>query len=73
MGILKKFVGPVSKYDDTIPYTYIAKVKILDRDDDLVNHYFADTICGVIEYLAANNMPSPCISSCLNNRTLRLS
>ena len=57
MGIIKKnYWFTVSKYDSSIPYTYIAKVKIFDRDDDLVNHYFADTICGVIEYLAANNI-----------------
>lgn len=56
MGIIKKFTGPSSKYDKSIPYTYIAKVKILDRDDDLVNHYFSDTICGLIEYLSENNI-----------------
>ena len=56
MGIIKKFVGPVSKYNDTIPYTYIAKVKMFDRDDDLVNHYFSDTICGLIECLTAKNI-----------------
>jgi hypothetical protein len=56
MGILKKFIGPSSKYDKKIPYTYIAKVKILEREDDLVNHYFSDTICGLIEYLSENNI-----------------
>jgi len=56
MGIIKKFVGPASKYDDSIPYTYIAKVKVMDRIDDLVNHYFADTICGLVEYLSQNNI-----------------
>ncbi len=56
MGILKKFVGPISKYDDSIPYTYIAKVRIIERDDSLVNHYFSDTICGLIEYLNSHNI-----------------
>jgi len=56
MEIIKKFIGPSSKYDDSIPYTYIAKVKILDRYDNLVKHYFADAICGLIEYLSNNNI-----------------
>jgi hypothetical protein len=56
MGIIKKFVGPVSKYNDTIPYTYIAKVKVFEREDDLVNHYFSDTICGLIECLIEKNI-----------------
>ena len=56
MGIIKKFIGPTSKYDDSIPYTYIAKVRILDRDDNIVNHYFSDTICGLVEYLSNNNI-----------------
>jgi len=57
MGIINKIIGPISKYDDSIPYTYIAKVKILERDDNLVNHYFSDTICGLVEYLSSNNIP----------------
>jgi len=56
MGIIKKFIGPSSKYDDSIPYTYIAKVRIIERDDNLVNHYFSDTICGLIECLSSNNI-----------------
>lgn len=56
MGIIKKFIGPSSKYDGSIPYTYIAKVRILDREDNIVNHYFSDTICGLIEYLDKNNI-----------------
>lgn len=56
MGIIRKFIGPKSKYDKTIPYTYSAKVKLLEIDEDLVHHYFADTICGLIEYLDENNI-----------------
>lgn len=56
MGIIRKFIGPKSKYDKTIPYTYSAKVKIIEGDENLVNHYFADTICGLIEYLDENNI-----------------
>ena len=51
MGMLEKVIGPLSKYDPSLPYTYMAKVRVLESDETLVNHYFADTICGLIEYL----------------------
>ena len=51
MGIVRKIIGPKSKYDKTIPYTYMAKVPIIEGDDDLAQYYFADTICGLVEYL----------------------
>ena len=51
MGIIRKVLGPKSKYNSTLPYTYIAKVAVIEGDDNLFNHYFADTICGLIEYL----------------------
>ncbi len=51
MGIIRKFLGPKSKYDNDLPYTYLAKAKILEDNDDLYSHYFADTICGLVEYL----------------------
>ena len=56
MSILNKVIGPLSKYDDTLPYTYMAKVKILEGDDELANYYFADTICGLVEHLDKNNI-----------------
>jgi hypothetical protein len=51
MGVLKKVFGPKSKYDRSLPYTYYAKVPAIDGDDDVFIHYFADTVCGLIEYL----------------------
>ncbi len=51
MGMVRKILGPKSKYDKTIPYTYMARVPIIAGDDDLANYYFADTICGLVEYL----------------------
>ncbi len=51
MSVIRKFLGPKSKYDKTIPYTYMARVPVLEGDKDLYNFYFADTICGLIEYL----------------------
>jgi hypothetical protein len=74
MGIIKNFIGPSSKYNKSIPYTYIAKVKILDRDDDLVNHYFSDTICGLIEYLNENNiLPEDVeLTGCYKNKEIAI-
>ena len=51
MGMVRKILGPKSKYDKTIPYTYMAKVPLIEGDDDLAQYYFADTICGLVEYL----------------------
>ena len=51
MGMVRKILGPKSKYDKTIPYTYMAKVPVIEGDDDLAQYYFADTICGLVEYL----------------------
>lgn len=51
MSIIRKFIGSKSKYDKSLPYTYLAKVPIIEGEEDLVSHYFADTICGLVEYL----------------------
>lgn len=56
MKIINRIIGPRSKYDKSLPYTYIAKVPIIEGDEDMINCYFADTICGLIEYLDENNI-----------------
>jgi hypothetical protein len=56
MGVIRKFLGPKSKYDKSIPYTYMARVPVLEGEEDLYNFYFADTICGLIEYLDEQEM-----------------
>ena len=56
MGIVSKVFGPVSKYDKSLPYTYMAKVNIIEGDEELANYFFADTICGLIEHLTNNNI-----------------
>lgn len=56
MGIIRKILGPKSKYDKSIPYTYVAVVPVIEGEKDLANHYFSDTICGLIEYLNENNI-----------------
>lgn len=52
MGLIRKVLGPRSKYDGSLPYTYVAKVRAVEESDEFFLHYFADTICGLIEYLA---------------------
>ena len=56
MGMIRKFLGPKSKYDETIPFTYMARLPAIEGDEDLYNFYFADTICGLIEYLEENEI-----------------
>ncbi len=51
MSVVRKILGPKSKYDKSLPYTYMAKVPVIEGDDDLAQYYFADTICGLVEYL----------------------
>jgi hypothetical protein len=52
MGLLGKLLGPKSKYDETLPYTYEARVRIFaEEDEDEFKTYLSDTICGLIEYL----------------------
>lgn len=56
MSIAGKLFGPRSKYDRSLPYTYVARVAVIEGDDSLHNDYFADTICGLIEYLDRNDI-----------------
>ena len=56
MSIAGKLFGPRSKYDRSLPYTYVARVPAIEGDDSLHNDYFADTICGLIEYLDENDI-----------------
>lgn len=51
MDVLRKALGPLSKYDRSLPYTYMAKSPIVEGDEEVFSYYFADTICGLIEYL----------------------
>lgn len=50
-----RFLGPKSKYDKTLPYTYEARVRVLEWDD-AYNSYYSDTICGLIDYLRERNI-----------------
>jgi hypothetical protein len=52
-SVLRKILGPKSKYDPTIPYTYMGKINMLSGSDfePIYVHCFADTLCGLVEYL----------------------
>jgi len=52
---LKKYLGPKSKYDKAILYTYEARIRIIEGSDEY-NSYFSDTICGLVEYLHQNDI-----------------
>jgi hypothetical protein len=56
MGVIRKIMGPKSKYNKELPFTYIAKVPIIEGDEDMTQYYFADTVCGLIEYLKEKNI-----------------
>ena len=50
MDLVTKLIGPKSKDRNDIPYTYEARISLLD-DGDAFNSYIADTICGLVKYL----------------------
>jgi hypothetical protein len=58
MSILRKFFGPRSKYIKEIPYTYEARVDELhgQAEEPIYSYYYADTICGLLEYLKKNEV-----------------
>jgi len=56
MGIIKKVVGAHSKYNKTLPYSYMAKQYIVEGNEDLCQFYYGDTICGLLEYLTEHDI-----------------
>jgi len=61
MGIIDTLLGPHSKRDKSLPYTYEAWVDILAGEgrEPVYDHYFSGTICGLIEYLDEHEI-RPC-------------
>jgi len=55
MTLASRLLGPASKYDQTLPYTYEARVSVIEWDD-AYNSYFSDTICGLVKYLREKNI-----------------
>jgi hypothetical protein len=55
MGLLKRVLGPRSKYDKTLPYTYVAKYATIEGGGEYL-YYFSNTICGLIECLDTHDL-----------------
>ncbi|MEN8007980.1 MAG: hypothetical protein ABFS42_13255 [Candidatus Krumholzibacteriota bacterium] len=53
MGVIEAVMGPRSKRDLRLPYTYEAWVDILNGQgrEPVYDHYFSSTICGLVTYL----------------------
>ena len=56
MSLARKVLGPRSKYNTSLPYTYMAKICVIMGDDKSARYHFSDTICGLIEYLDENKI-----------------
>ncbi len=50
MGLLEKILGPKSKYDKSLPYTYEARIRIFE-DGSEHKSCLSDTICGLVGHL----------------------
>lgn len=50
MSLFEKLLGPKSKYDRSLPYTYEARIRIFE-DGSEHKSYLSDTICGLVEHL----------------------
>ena len=50
MNLVRKILGPKSKYAKDLPYAYEARLS-LTGDAEVTVTYLADTICGLVEYL----------------------
>lgn len=55
MSLLGKMLGPKSKYDESLPYLYEARLRMFEESEEYKS-YFSDTICGLIEYLHRHNI-----------------
>ncbi len=54
MNIKNKILGPQSKYDSDIPFSYEARIDSLDGlgdDETGFGYFYSDTLCAMIQYL----------------------
>ena len=58
MNLIRKFLGPKSKYDTSLPYTYKARIDVLywKGAEPMYTYELSDTICGLIDYLEKSNI-----------------
>ncbi len=57
MNLVRKILGPKSKYDQSLPFTYYAVAYQEIEFGEFAQQYFADTICGLVSYLEKKNIP----------------
>lgn len=50
MNLLSRILGPESKYDHSLPYTYEAKVPVAGVEG-MTHGYVSDTLCGLLDRL----------------------
>ncbi len=55
MGLIRRILGPRSKYLKELPFTYEARVEVSDGAE-ITNTFLSDTICGLIEYLQGDGI-----------------
>ncbi len=55
MSLVREILGPKSKYDKSLPYTYEARIPICEGEDTY-NSYLSDTICGLVDHLDQNDI-----------------
>lgn len=55
MSILRRILGPSSKYDDRLPFTYEARTCFTGLPGSSES-YICDTLCGLLERLASEGI-----------------
>jgi hypothetical protein len=55
MNVLGRILGPESKYDRRLPYTYEARVTVAGVEG-MTQSYIGDTLCSVLERLAVERI-----------------
>ncbi len=53
MGLVRKILGPASKYEGTLPYAYAARVRAVEGEGGIEEQYYSETVCALIERLDA--------------------
>ena len=52
MELKQKLLGPLSKYDQRLPFTYEVRIDSLDGlsdDESGLGYHYADTLCAMIQ------------------------
>lgn len=55
MGIVSRVLGPESKYDHSLPYTYEARA-VVTGVPGMTQSWISDTLCGLLERLGDENV-----------------